>query len=502
MIKKNIYSQNLSKLAAKGSIYNLASLFVLKFGGLIFTIILARMLLPEMFGVYALALSIVTLALTFTDWGMENTFLRYLSESIGKNKREKSRSIARYFFKKRLIFILLVILFIAVFAKFISYKIYAQPLLFYPLLFSCFFIIAESFRTLFSIFFTAKKDIKSILFFDISSQLLKILFSILALLALSNKIIISAIFISFFISSIITLALEYFMFIKKDKYLLYGTKGFFEKSKINSYWKFMALATVFLSIFGSIDILMLGKAVSSEYLGYYRVSLSLVISIASLLSLSNIFLPIFTQISGKRFNRGFHKTLRYILMISLPITAGVIFLSNYLIKAFYGDAYLTGTSSIYFLSFLIITSPLIGLYSIVLQSKEKSNIVSKSIIITLIINIILNLISIFIFRQNDLYTIDAVAFSTSLSRILLLGILIFQTKKQFNFKVRGIGLRFMLYAVLIMSLFLLFFNYFVNINIWLGILEILFGASIYFGILALLKGINKEDFKLIKSIIK
>lgn len=502
MRKSDTSSQNLSKLAAKGSMYNLASLFVLKFGGLIFTIILARMLLPEMFGVYALALSIVTLALTFTDWGMENTFLRYISESIGKNKKEKSRGIASYFFKKRLIFVLLVVLFIAIFAKFISYNIYNQPLLFYPLLFSGLFIIAESLRTLFSIFFTAKKDVKSILFFDISSQLLKILFSLFAILALSDKIIISGIFLAFFISSIITLILEYFILLRKDKGLLHGNKGSFDKSKINSYWKFMALATVFLSIFGSIDILMLGRAVSPEYLGYYRASLSLVISIASLLSLSTIFLPIFTQISGKRFNRGFHKTLRYVLMISIPATLGVIFISNYLIKVFYGDAYLMGTSVIYLLSSLIITSPLIGLYSMVLQSKEKSKIVSNSIIVALVVNVILNLISVFIFRQNDLFTINAVALSTSLSRILLLGILIFQVKKQFNFRIKGFGLRAPIFSALIMSVFLLAFHHFVNINVWWGILEIMLGIGIYFIVLIFLKGINKEDFKLIRDLLK
>lgn len=502
MRKDDILPQNLSKVAAKGSIYNLASLFVLKFGGLIFTIILARLLLPELFGVYALALSIVTLALAFTDIGMENTFLRYLSKFIGKNNKTKSRSISSYFFKKRLILIFVVILLVALFSKYLSYNIYEQPLLFYPLLFSCLFIIAESFRTLFSIFFISKKDVKSILFFDISSQALKILFAVFAILILSDKVILSGIFIAFFISSLITLILEYFILIKKDKSLIFGKKVSFEKSKINSYWKFMALATVFLSIFGSIDILMLGKAVSSEYLAYYRTSLSLVISTSSLLSLSTIFLPIFTQISGKRFSRGFHKTLRYILIISIPSFAGVIFLSNYLIKAFYGDAYLTGTSVIYFLSLLIITSPLIGLYSIILESKEKSKIVSNSIMIALFINILLNLISIFIFRQNDLSTINAVAFSTSLSRVILLGLLIYQVNKQFNFKVKGIGLRAPIFSTFIMTIFLFLFNHFININILWGILEIILGAGIYFIGLILMKGLTKEDFKLIKGLIK
>ena len=502
MKKNDISSQNLSKLAVKTSVYNLVSLLILKFGGLIFTIVLARMLLPELFGVYALALSIATLAITFTDWGMESTFLRYLSESVGKNNKEKSRGFANYFFKKRFVLILVVVLMLAIFSKYLSYNLYQQPLLFYPLIFSCLFIIAESLRTFLTIFFTAKKEMKSIVFFDASSQTLKILFSVFAILILSDKIVLSGVFIAFFISSLLTLLLEYFILIKKDKEIIFGKKGPFNKSKLNSYWKFMAIATVSLSIFGSVDILMLGRFVSSEYLAYYRTSLSLIISIASLLSLSTIFLPIFTQISGKRFDRGFHKTLRYLLIISIPATAGVISLSNYLIKAFYGNEYLLGTSTIYFLSILVITTPLIGLYSIVLQSKEKSKIVGNSILISLVFNILLNLLLIFLFKGNNLSTINAVGFSTSISRIFLLGILIFQTKKEFNFKVKGIGLRAPILSTIVMSIFLFAFNHLVNMNIWLGVVEVILGASIYFGVLVLLKAVNKEDIKLIKGLYK
>jgi O-antigen/teichoic acid export membrane protein len=187
-------------------------------------------------------------------------------------------------------------------------------------------------------------------------------------------------------------------------------------------------------------------------------------------------------------------------MISIPSTIGVVFISNYLIKVFYGDAYLMGTSVIYLLSSLIITSPLIGLYSIVFQSKEKSKVVSNSIIIALVANIIFNLISVFIFRQNDLLTINAVAFSTSLSRVFLLGILVFQAKRIFNFRVRGIGLKAPIFATVIMSLFLVTFNYFVDMNIWYGILEVILGAGIYFMFLILFKGVTKEDYKLIKSL--
>ena len=98
--------------------------------------------------------------------------------------------------------------------------------------------------------------------------------------------------------------------------------------------------------------------------------------------------------------------------------------------------------------------------------------------------------------------ISGVALITSLSRVLLLYLLVFHAKKEFNFKVRGIGLRAPIFATIIMSIFLLAFNYFVNMNIFFGIIEVILGMVIYFGILILVKGITKDDWKLIKNSIK
>jgi len=260
----------------------------------------------------------------------------------------------------------------------------------------------------------------------------------------------------------------------------------------------MILSSISLVFFGSIDTLMLGRFVASEYLGYYRIALSLVITIASLFSLSGIFLPIFTQISGKRFNRGFHKTLRYILILSIPATAGIIFIAKYLIKAIYGNEYLIGATPLYFLSFLIITTPLIGLYSIIFQSKEKPKIVSNSMVVSLFVNILLNIFVIFLFKDNPLFMIAGVGLVTSFSRILLLVLLVFKAKKEFNFGVKGIGLRAPIFATAIMCIFLFGFNSLVNMNVFFGLVEIILGIAIYFGVLILTKGIVKEDWNLIK----
>ncbi len=288
--------------------------------------------------------------------------------------------------------------------------------------------------------------------------------------------------------------------LKKDKKLFFGKTKKINKSRINSYWKFLILASISITIFGSIDTLMLGKFVDLEYLGFYRVSLSLIITLSSLFSLSGIFLPVFTQIHGKRFKRGFEKTVRYILLFSIPSAIGILFIGRHLIKLIYGSEYLLGASSLYLLIPIVITAPLTALYSMVFNSKEKPKIVSNALLVSLITNILLNVLAIFLFKDNPLLMIAGVALSTSLSRILYLEILRSRAKSEFNFTLMGKGIRKPLFASLVMALLLASFNYFIDINLIYGAIEVLLGAGVYFLVLYWIKGITKKDIGLLKSL--
>jgi len=499
---EEIGKQDLSKIVVKGSLYNLISLFVLKFGGLVFTILLARLLLPELFGIYSLVLSIATIALTFTDLGLGITATKYISEALGKGKENEARSYSKFFLKKKLILALVVVLVLLGLSKFLSFSFYENPLIYYPLLFSCLFIISEAFREFFSIFFVVRKDFKSIMFLDLFSQTSKIIFSVIALLIFTGAFRVSSLFISFFLAGIVTLSTSLILITQKEKSLLFGNSERIATLPVNNYWKYMVLTSLSLTFFGSIDMLMLGKFVNAEHLGYYRASISLVLTIATLFSLSSIFLPIFTQIHGNRFKRGFHKTMRYILILSIPATIGALFIAKYLIKIVYGNEYLAGTLPFYFLIPLIITTPLIAFYSTIFQSKENPKIVSNAILISLLANIILNLIALSILRENPFHTIAGIGFATSLSRILLLGILISSARKKFGFTLKGLGIKKPLLATIVMSLFLVLFHRIVDMNIFLGIVEVIFGVLIYFGIMVLVRGITKEDFIVFSKVLK
>ncbi len=494
---EDIKNQNLSKLALKNSGYSLLCNIILKVSGLIFTMIIARMLMPELFGLYSLAFSIISIFLVFTSFGLEETFLRYLADALGKKNMPKARSYFKFLAKIKGLLVLLVVLIVVFSSKLISYNLYKNPLLFYPLLFSCLFLIMESLWSFFATFFTAVKRLEITVILNVFLQVFKILFSLLALILLSDTFKVSGLFIAFFISDAIILITTIAILIKINKGFFSGPVSDINKKKVLSFLGFMGIASLSLALFGTLDTLILGKFVASEYLGYYRAALSLIFTIAALYSSSGILLPIFTQIHGDRFHRGFKKVMRYMLLLSVPTTIGVLFLGKYFIKVVYGNEYLLGSSALYFSSIAIIAIPLVGVYSIIFQSKEKSKIVSKAVLISLALNVILDLIAIYIFKANPLNVIASVALATALSRAILLVLLAFYAKKEFGMKITGIRLKSIIISTLVMGLFLFVYSKIVNMNLLLGIIEMILAAAIYLGMLIITKGVDKEDWKLI-----
>ena len=63
----------------KNTVYNTLANITGRLGGLLATILIARILLPELFGVYSLVLSIILLAVTAIDSGINGTQVKYVS---------------------------------------------------------------------------------------------------------------------------------------------------------------------------------------------------------------------------------------------------------------------------------------------------------------------------------------------------------------------------------------------------------------------------------------
>ena len=69
-------------------------------------------------------------------------------------------------------------------------------------------------------------------------------------------------------------------------------------------------------------MVMLGKFVPSEFIGYYQIALSLVGALGALITFSAVFLPLFSRMKEKQLERAFKGAVKITLLLSLM---GVIF---------------------------------------------------------------------------------------------------------------------------------------------------------------------------------
>ncbi len=497
--------ESLTESTLKNSTYNFIETFICRFGGLAFSIILARILLPELFGLYSLVLSLLSIVIIFTDLGMGKTLVRYVSEALGKKDRSKANVYIRYLMKLRFFLFIIVLFTILIFGKFISNTLFQKPEIYFPLLMSSFYVLMKISFDFFRSLFVSSKDLKNFTMMQLIFQLSRIGLVLLAIYILSEKIIVSGIFISLAISLFLT-SLYAFFKIDRELISIKNNKQQIDKKRILHYLGFVSIVSVSTTFFGSIDTLMLGGFVSTPYIGFYRVALSLTTAVAGLFAFGSVLLPIFTQLEDNKVERGFKKSLKGISMFTIPSVFGLLIFSRQIIKLIYGGEYLMATIPLYALSLIILTTPLIVLYSSFFESKEKPKILVKAVLFSLFLNITLNFFLIkylpTIFNKGPEFAILGAGIATVTSRATYLFFLKKSMKKISKIKGELSLLKKPFIASIVMSVFLLFYISYLDLNLILGILGIIFSIVLYFGFLYLISGFEKKDLLVIKDIFK
>ena len=327
-------------------------------------------------------------------------------------------------------------------------------------------------------------------------------FVALAIYILSEEFVIAGIFIALALALFVTFVVNLIL-LRNDKELIIGKTTLVEKRRIRTYLSSMSLVGLSLIFFGSIDTLMLGRFVEMEFIGYYRVALSLVMAAAALFGFPSVLLPVFTQIRGKRFDRAFKKVSRYLIIVVIPATVGLAIVAKYFILVFYGKEYLLATSSLYVLAPIIFISPFVVLYSSIFQAQEKTRVLVKGVLVSLLINIFLNYILIkTLLTISFEYAIVGAGLATVISRGFYLIFLSIKSNKLFKTRIPWDVVMKSIFSTTIMAGFLLWFsNSIVEMNIYFVALEIIIGVLIYLIGMILIGEIGKEDFEVIKNML-
>ena len=253
-----------------------------------------------------------------------------------------------------------------------------------------------------------------------------------------------------------------------------------------------ALALIFIETFHNQDVLMLKFLQNDRAVGIYSAANKIILAFLGIIFfIHTALLPTFSRLyieSRPELINIARKTLRYLIVISLPIATGLYAVSGKLIVFLYSDAFQESASSIAILSWTIAFGFVAATYSVLLtainRQKEKVIVIG----ICLVFNIALNLLLIPRLSYNG-------AASAKLMTEALFFILMAHLVSKYLTSISAY--RLLVKPALSCLLMYLFIQMFYQLNL---IFLILISSFVYFLSLAVMRGYTKEEIDFMKQL--
>jgi O-antigen/teichoic acid export membrane protein len=394
--KRRDFSGNSGKVM-KNSFWQIATTLTAKIGSLLFTIILARLMLPEVYGLYGLALTTILFFGIFSDLGIGEGIGVFIAKLIDKSPG-KAKGYFYYFMKYKVWLLFLSSLLIILLAKFLANDYYNKPI-FYAILAGAIYLPIQVLTGFIGPLFNLRNDFKPQFIKEIIVQVSRLVILPLAIIYFLREMPIEnyLFWVFLILSFCYFLSFLYIWILAKLKHPFGKAKQIALKSgeRVDA-WKFIlplsvtALSGVF---FGLIDQIMLGHYVSGAFLGFYQSSFNLISSAALLIGFgSAAVFPVLARLKGKKLERGFRKVRNLTLLISLASFIFTVLVAKYLILLIYGGAYLTAYYYMIPLSLLLISFPMIAIYQTYYMSQKRSKLISILLIGSTVLNIFFNFV--------------------------------------------------------------------------------------------------------------
>lgn len=495
---------NLSEVKSqvvKNSFWGIISSILNRIGSFILAILLSKLLLPDLFGVYSLAMAVAFFFISFSDLGINQALIRYVSADIDKINGESS-SYAHYLLKIKLSVTIIISLALLVLSYPLSFFIFRNQSLFPLFIILGFYVFFISLSSFFEALFFIRKNVNYIsvkefflFFFKLSAILLVNFF-------VPSEFRLQGIFLSFVAVSILSLLFVVHFSKKVCSAVFTKAKQKINKKEILKFVLLLNVQNVSLMVLSQAGLVFLGIFLAEKYVGYYNVSWALVAGLISLVfSFSSIFIPVFTAISEEKFKLVLKKVFNFLLILALPVSFGLSLLSHFFISSIFGENYLTAVIPLRIISFLIPLIIGVDLSLAAFISRKKQKKFAAALFSSALIFILLSVFFIHLFSSSGENALSALAIISVAVWSLCFLSAIFLIKKEFNFNILSFNLIKSLVACGVMSAFISFALKFVGeLNILFGIGIILLSMVVYFSVMFLIRGISKNDFLLFKKI--
>ena len=449
--------------------------------GFIWTILMARYLGVEKYGIIGFATSLTGILAIFLDFGISTHIVRSISTDYDSAPKYLGNAIPLKSIFSVGTFILTLIILIIMNADKLSITV--------TLLFTIEMII-NSFKGLLNGSFQAFEEGK---YQGIGNTLSNLLLLLFILIAIFTDLGIYGITISYIIANLIALIYEYVVLnrhITKPKYEL--DKSFCKKITLLAIP--FALANFFYTIYYSIDAVMLTNLIGAYPTGIYNASYKLI-------SVLTVFYSVYIAVIFPAMNKFYkndekllvislEKSIKYFALIMIPLSIATVFYSLDIIRLIYGTAFDAASSALSILIWTVLLLFINGACTMLLQASHKEMTVTKIYGIAAVFNIGLNLFMI------PLYSYNGAAITTVLSDLLiliLLSYMIYKLGHRLNKK-----LYIDIIKIIIGSTVLGIALYYLNLNMWIALPV---GIIIYFVAVYLLKVFDDDDKYVIKEIL-
>lgn len=449
--------------------------------GLFLTIYIARMLGDVIFGKYSFALVFTALFAVFIDLGFTTLIVRDVA-------RDKSAA-PKYLGNIGVITAILSVIIFGLIALIINLMHYPQDTTAAVLIFGV-VIVFNAFGNLFRVTFRAFERMEYEALTLILRRVITFSLGLVALLLGYGLIEIAYVFA---IGGMIDLLLSSLICVKK-----------FARPKIEfdfDFWKKAAkvalpIASISIAamIYIMIDTVMLSVMKGDAVVGWYNAAYNLVRALELIpFFLGTALFPLMAILSVS--SQGslriiYERSLRYLLILGLPLAVGTTLLADRIILLFYGEQYINSIIALQILAWDILLFFLYVPLGRVILALDKQNQIAAVAGGCALINIILNLILI------PPFSYIGAGIATIVTETVLFGAYFYVVSKYLYRLPLHKVIAKPVVACLVMALFVYFYS---GINLAVLIIS---AAALYLGVLYLIKGFSQEDINLLKRAIK
>ncbi len=472
----------LAKRVFGNVVYNSTSILISSLAGVLVTVYLARVLKPELFGIYSLTISTAFLLMTFTDLGVNTTLIRYVADSYGKKEYELMRGYIRSLGKLKLVLTFTVSLTLFLSSDVLSLKVFHKPLLSIPLKVVSAYVFLFSLLGFVNGIFNAFNDFKANLIRSLTYEFSRLLF---ILIFVSMGLAVVGAVLGFVVASLVSLIVLIVLLLSKYSFIL-GKAERIDWRRVLRFASYLTLGSVTWVVFAYVDSVMIGIFLPAEDVGFYRAAYNIVGAISGFVSIPAVLFPVFVQLEGRDLRNAFNRAFKYSSTLAFPIVFGLIIVGKPLIEFVYGTDYLPAVNALDVLSFLILSSAL-GFWSVIFNAKEKPEYPVYVTFVAMLMNVVLNYIMIL------RWGIVGAGIATVMSNIFSWISLAYLSRKMFGISFSINDVFKPLISSIIMFTVLLKFK----LSMLLGVAV---GALVYLAVLTVLKGLTREDIAYLRTV--